>query len=91
MGLGRYPELSLVDARKKHLKPAFLLLRAKTQKGPIPRRGVFKCMPNFYKCSRSDDNKAHRDHFHLDTGIGVGCLPDWAKKIKKLAYEHCEK
>ncbi len=34
-----------------------------------------------------DDNKAHRDHFHLDTGIGVGCLPAWAKTIKKLVYK----
>ena len=30
-----------------------------------------------------DDNKAHEDHFHLDLGPGVGCLPLWAKRLKR--------
>jgi hypothetical protein len=30
-----------------------------------------------------DDNKAHEDHFHLDLGPGVGCLPLWAKHLKR--------
>ena len=30
-----------------------------------------------------DDNKAHEDHFHLDLGPGVGCLPFWAKHLKR--------
>ena len=30
-----------------------------------------------------DDNKAHTDHFHLDLGPGVGCLPLWVKHLKR--------
>lgn len=30
-----------------------------------------------------DDNRAHKDHFHLDLGPGVGCLPLWAKRLRK--------
>ena len=30
-----------------------------------------------------DDNKAHEDHFHLDLGPGFGCLPLWAKRLKR--------
>ena len=30
-----------------------------------------------------DDNKAHEDHFHLDLGPGIGCLPLWAKHLKR--------
>ncbi len=57
-----------------------------THKGRYLEKAHSSACQIFANVVGPDDNKAHRDHFHLDTGIGVGCLPDWAKKIKKLAY-----
>ena len=37
--------------------------------------------------STGTTTEGNSGYFHLDTGIGVGCLPAWAKTIKKLAYK----
>ena len=87
IGLGPYPELSLADARKTHFEARILIAEGKdTRKGRYLAEAYSSACRIFTNVVGPDDNKAHRDHFHLDTGIGVGCLPDWAKKIKKLAY-----
>ena len=57
-----------------------------TNKGRYLAKAYSSACRIFANVVGPDDNKAHSDHFHLDTGIGVGCLPDWAKKVKKFAY-----
>ena len=57
-----------------------------TNKGRYLAKAYSSACRIFANVVGPDDNKAHSDHFHLDTGIGVGCLPDWAKKFKKFTY-----
>ena len=59
------------DWRKGNAKSEYLLLAQK------------RACDYFNNVIGPDDNKAHEDHFHLDLGPGVGCLPLWAKRLKR--------
>ena len=62
-----------------------------TNKGRYLAKAYLSACQFFANVVGPDDNRAHRDHFHLDTGIGVCYLPAWAKKIKKSAYRTLRK
>jgi hypothetical protein len=53
-----------------------------TEKGLILKKAYSSACRIFTNVLTPDSNSAHKNHFHLDAGIGIGCLPSWANNIK---------
>ena len=54
-----------------------------TEQGLILKNAYISACSIFRNVLTPDSDKAHKNHFHIDTGMGVGCLPDWVNKVKR--------
>lgn len=48
-----------------------------TKKGEVIRNAHKSACNIFSNVITPDSNTNHTDHFHLDNGLGFGCLPNW--------------